>query len=104
MKQAAVYIRVSSKEQAGDDKESLETQETKGKAFIESHGWTFHKLYADRGISGADMEKREALKELLRDAEAGKIQAEFHSRISPVEIATSTIGSSSGRVLRLWSR
>ena len=75
MKQAALYLRVSSPDQATEDKESLKLQEQDGRAFIERQGWGLYKVYADRGISGRDMEKRQALKELLRDAELNKFQA-----------------------------
>ena len=65
---AAVYIRVSTKNQA--DKYSLAYQERLAKSLIENNKWSFTKVYEDRGISGlSGPDKRLGLQYLLEDAQ-----------------------------------
>lgn len=70
---AALYIRVSTEEQAIHGY-SLEAQEADLKAYAERHGLKIAGIYTDAGKSASKKPlKREALQELLRDVEAGKI-------------------------------
>jgi site-specific DNA recombinase len=74
----AVYTRKSSEEGLEQDFNSLDAQRESCEAFIRSQkheGWVcLSELYDDGGISGATME-RPALKRLLADIEAGRIDA-----------------------------
>lgn len=70
MKTAIGYIRVSSKDQI--DNTSLESQRIAIKKYVEEHGWTLSKIYADEGKSGSQMVTRKALLQLLKDASHGK--------------------------------
>lgn len=67
---AAIYIRVSTEEQAKEGI-SLAAQEERAKAFCVAKGWGVFKVYRDRGFSAGSM-KRPALKQLMNDAEAKK--------------------------------
>src|SRR3989344_6365621 len=49
---AVIYARVSTQEQADEDKTSLPAQLEKCKAVIKSKGWEFIEEYQDGGISG----------------------------------------------------
>lgn len=73
IKRAAVYTRVSTTEQANEGY-SIEEQERRCKAQIESKGWTYVGTYSDPGVSGRTME-REGLKSLMADIDSGKVQA-----------------------------
>jgi site-specific DNA recombinase len=72
----AIYTRKSSEEGLEQDFNSLDAQREACEAFILSQkheGWTaLPEMYDDGGISGATME-RPALKRLLADIEAGRI-------------------------------
>lgn len=68
----AAYCRVST----GMDEQlvSLETQKSHYEELIGSNPeWKFAGLYYDEGISGTNKEKRPALRQLITDCEAGKI-------------------------------
>lgn len=67
---AAVYVRVSTEEQAKEGI-SLKAQEERAKAFCIAKGWDVFKIYRDKGFSAGSM-KRPAMKELMQDAEAKK--------------------------------
>lgn len=70
---AALYIRVSTEEQAIHGY-SLEAQEADLRAYAERQGMKVAGVYTDAGKSASKKPlKREALQELLRDVEAGKI-------------------------------
>ena len=73
IKKACVYTRVSTDEQV--EGYSLEEQERRCKAQIESKGWQYIGTYSDPGISGRTMVKRPGLQRMFRDIEDGKIQA-----------------------------
>jgi len=78
------YIRVSSKTQAIKG-ESLSTQEKAIKDYIkaqERNGCKLIDVYSDEGISGANVEKRGALKRLMIDAEAKKFDMVIVHRLS----------------------
>ena len=68
----AAYARVSTL--AESQEESYETQVKYYTEYItQEAGWNFVKVYADRGISGTSAEKRPGFMEMIRDAEAGRI-------------------------------
>lgn len=68
---AGLYERVSTDEQAKEGY-SIAAQDSKGKAFIESQGWTLNGVYVDDGESAKDL-NRPDLQRLLSDAQNGKI-------------------------------
>jgi len=78
---AAGYIRVSSREQAATG-ESLSTQHKAIKNFVKSQDWKLTKIYADEGISGGSVNGREALKQLLKDAQNKKFNVLVVHRLS----------------------
>lgn len=68
---AAVYCRVSTKEQA-DFGYSVDEQERLLIQHCELHGYDFVRSYTDRGVSGKNIQGRAQLKLLLDDAKAHK--------------------------------
>ena len=74
----AIYTRKSHEEGLEQDFNSLDAQRESCEAYILSQkheGWTcLPEMYDDGGISGATLE-RPALKRLLEDIEAGRIDA-----------------------------
>ncbi len=67
---AALYLRVSTEEQANPDKTSLASQEERCRAYCQAMEWEAVEAYEDAGVSGTlEPDKRPALSELLRDAE-----------------------------------
>ena len=72
----AIYTRKSTEEGLGQDFNSLDAQRDSGEAYIRSQageGWTLlPDQYDDGGYTGANME-RPALRRLLADAKAGKM-------------------------------
>ena len=72
----AIYTRVSSDERLAQEFNSLDAQRSAGEAYVASQGGEGWLLvpdrYDDAGISGATL-ARPALKRLLADVEAGKI-------------------------------
>lgn len=73
VKRAAVYTRVSTAEQASEGY-SIEEQERRCKAAIESRGWGYVGTYSDPGYSGRTMD-RPGLKALIGAIEDGKVNA-----------------------------
>lgn len=69
---AAVYIRVSTEDQAREGF-SLGEQKEKLLQLCASKGYEVFKVYEDAGISAKDMEHRPAFQEMLQDMRAGKI-------------------------------
>ncbi|MCR8994527.1 recombinase family protein [Brevibacillus laterosporus] len=65
------YRRVSTEMQR-DDGVSLQTQDERLKAFVQSQGWTLVENYADEGYSAKNMD-RPALKRLIEDIKSQKI-------------------------------
>lgn len=53
---AALYIRVSTEKQVNEGS-SLEVQEDKLRKYCEFQGWEIQQLYADKGISGTNMDR-----------------------------------------------
>lgn len=67
---AAVYIRVSTDEQAKEGY-SIGAQQDRITKFIESQGWEIVDFYIDDGYSAKDLE-RPAMQNLIKDVKAGK--------------------------------
>jgi site-specific DNA recombinase len=70
----ALYLRVSTAEQAEEDKTSLEVQEQACREFAGRQGWEVAGVYTDAGISGESIDERPAVKSLLVDAAGGKFE------------------------------
>lgn len=78
----AAYIRVSTIEQASEDKFSLKSQLDTIKKHCEQEGYTIHDVYADRGVSGTSRDKRLELERLMNDAKEGQFSKLMVFRIS----------------------
>ena len=65
----AAYCRVSTDKE--EQLESLRHQKEFFTEYARRNGHTLARLYADEGISGTSLKKREAFRQLLRDAEKG---------------------------------
>lgn len=70
MKTVALYIRVSTLDQVREGY-SLEAQENTLRKWCAEHKYQIYDLYADRGISGKDIDHRPDMKRLMKDAESG---------------------------------
>lgn len=70
-KKVAIYIRVSTLDQAREGY-SLEAQEKTLRKWCTDRKHIVYDLYADRGISGKDIEHRPDMNRLLYDAKEGK--------------------------------
>lgn len=70
-KRAAIYIRVSTLDQAREGY-SLEAQEKSIRRWCDDRKYKVFDLYADKGISGKDIEHRPDMKRLLNDAKEGR--------------------------------
>lgn len=70
-KRVAIYIRVSTLDQAREGY-SLEAQEKTLRKWCIDRKYEVADLYADRGISGKDIEHRPDMSRLLKDAKEGK--------------------------------
>lgn len=77
---AAGYVRVSSKDQVGN--ESLSTQRESIKNYCKSQGMKLINIYADEGISGGTVEERHALLQCLYDGQNGKFNVLVIHRLS----------------------
>lgn len=75
IKKACIYTRVSTAEQASEGY-SIEEQERKCRAAIESKGWQYVGTYSDPGISGRTMD-RPGLQEMIGAIRDGKVEAVF---------------------------
>ncbi|HLC65775.1 MAG TPA: recombinase family protein [Candidatus Nanoarchaeia archaeon] len=73
---AAVYIRVSTEEQAKQGF-SLAAQEDALRSYASALGYQVFNIYRDEGKSAKDMKNRPALQSLLKDAQEKKINAVF---------------------------
>lgn len=65
MKKVAIYVRVSTQEQANEGY-SIQEQTERLTKYCEAHGWVLVKIYTDPGYSGANTE-RPALQQLFSD-------------------------------------
>lgn len=70
-KRVAIYIRVSTLDQA-ENGYSLDMQERTLRKWCSERKYTVIDLYADRGISGKDMDHRPEVGRLMRDARQNK--------------------------------
>lgn len=70
-KRVAIYIRVSTLDQAREGY-SLEAQENTLKKWCDERKYIVYDLYADKGISGKDIEHRPDMNRLLTDAKNEK--------------------------------
>lgn len=68
---AAIYIRVSTLDQAREGY-SLEAQENTLRKWCTDRKYEVYDLYADRGISGKDIDHRPDMRRLMEDAKAEK--------------------------------
>jgi len=73
---AAIYIRVSTEEQAKQGI-SLSAQEEALKNYAKALGYDILEIYRDEGKSGKDIKGRKAMTQLLEDAQLRKFQAIF---------------------------
>lgn len=71
MKRVAIYIRVSTLDQAREGY-SLEAQEKVLRKWCKDRGYYVFAVYADRGISGKDIAHRPEMGRLMRDCEEDK--------------------------------
>lgn len=71
-KVAIGYIRVSTEEQAKDGY-SLQNQELVINKKCDYEGWEVKEIFHDKGISGASMDKRDGIKELLEYVKSNKV-------------------------------
>lgn len=71
---AAIYIRVSTDEQA-EEGYSLDEQRRACEAYVLSRGWTVAEIYADEGLSAFSEDARPALTRLLADVRTKRYQA-----------------------------
>lgn len=67
----ALYIRVSTQEQANEGY-SVGEQTDRLKKYAEAMGWIVHKIYVDPGYSGGNTD-RPGLKELIKDVKNGEL-------------------------------
>ena len=70
-KRVAIYIRVSTLDQA-EEGYSLEAQEKSLRKWCHDRKYDVYDLYADRGISGKDIDHRPDMTRLLSDARQEK--------------------------------
>lgn len=70
IKTIAIYVRVSTEEQA-EEGFSIEAQKETLRSFAYQNGCKIYKEYVDEGISGKSIEKRPALQSMLQDAKNG---------------------------------
>lgn len=75
-KLAAIYIRVSTEDQAKFGI-SLEAQKEALENYCKALGYTIFKIYRDEGKSAKDIKHRPAMSEMLSDAESRKFGAIF---------------------------
>jgi len=72
MTKTAVYVRVSTDEQAKEGY-SVRAQIDKLKSYVQIKEWGLYKVYADEGISGKNIIDRPAINELIADVKAKRV-------------------------------
>lgn len=80
-KKAVGYIRVSTSIQAKEG-ESLSTQRQQIVDFAKNKGWELVHIYEDKGITGAKIEDRNELQNLIEDAKQGKFDVTIFTKLS----------------------
>ena len=73
MRAAAIYCRVSTSCQAGEDKTSLEDQETRCREVCSQKGWEVVEVY-DEGDASAGTAQRAEFQRMLADARSGAFE------------------------------
>lgn len=73
MKNIAIYVRVSTEEQA-EEGFSIQAQLETLRGYAKQQRYLIHEEYIDEGVSGKSINKRNALKRMLEDAKKGLIQ------------------------------
>lgn len=80
-KRVCAYCRVSTDDI--EQKHSYDTQvEEYTKRITSNPEWEFVKIYADEGISGTDIKKRDSFNQMMDDARAGKIDLILSKSVS----------------------
>lgn len=69
----AAYCRVSTDKE--EQLDSLENQKEFFSEYAEKHGHTLIRLYADEGISGTSLKKRNEFLRLIKDARLGLFES-----------------------------
>lgn len=72
MRNAGIYVRVSTEKQASEGY-SIAAQRENLTKFAKSNDFKVFNVYADEGISGKSVEGRPAIKKLIQDIQSGKI-------------------------------
>ena len=98
----AAYCRVSTEQD--DQQNSLKNQREYFTSFIrqkENDDWQFAGIYADEGISGTNMKKRDAFMQMMADAKKGGIDLILTKEVS--RFARNTVDTLIAvRKLRTW--
>ena len=68
----AIYIRVSTEEQANKEISSLNAQQDLLESYIKNHNYQLVVIYREEGLSGTNIKNRPQLKQLLLDAKLRK--------------------------------
>ena len=71
--ETAIYIRVSTEEQAQEGF-SIRGQEEKLKDYARIKEWSIYNIYIDEGISGKNIIERPAVNKMINDIENGKVK------------------------------
>ena len=74
--QVAIYVRVSTQEQAAQGY-SLDAQQESLENYAKALGYDIYKIYRDEGKSAKDIKHRPEMVQMLKDAEGHKFQAIF---------------------------
>ena len=69
---AALYVRVSTADQVNEGY-SLSAQERALNEYVKSKGWTIHRIYRDKGVSGRTTDRLE-FKKLMDAAQRGMFE------------------------------
>lgn len=72
MKNAGIYVRVSTERQAQEGY-SVSAQKENLTSFAKANNFKVYDVYADEGISGKNVEGRPSIKRLIKDIQDGKI-------------------------------
>ena len=73
MMETAIYVRVSTEEQAQEGF-SIRAQEQKLKDYARIKDWSIYKIYIDEGISGKNITERPAINNMISDIEQGHVK------------------------------
>jgi len=73
MLETAIYVRVSTEEQAQEGY-SIRAQEQKLKDYARIKEWAIYKIYKDEGISGKNITARPAINEMIDDIKKGYVK------------------------------